>query len=242
MSAALFSAPNAWNLDVSALPPSPSSEAVVGWLADQGGWGTGELRIDFSMVVLQADASAPLLTFQPTGDFYVPDCDHVPFPVPAGGALEGEDGYACTLGGDCHLLVVHAPDRQLYEMWRADLSDGVFRGGCAAVWRLDEAYGPALRGEGCTSADAGGFPVSAMLFSADEVASGSIDHAVRFVLPNGRIRGGVYVHPATHSTRAVSGRPGRAAVRRPPPAPRRYPVEGLRPARRSSPARSSATA
>ena len=29
----------------------------------------------------------------PTADLYTPDCDHVPFPVPAGGALEGETGY-----------------------------------------------------------------------------------------------------------------------------------------------------
>jgi hypothetical protein len=206
-SAALFSAPNAWSRDVSALPPSSTSDAVLGWLADQGGWGTGELRIDFSMNVLHADASTPHLAFQTTSDFYVPDCDDVPFPVPAGGALEGEDGYACASGGDCHLLVVDDAGGRLYEMYRADMSGGVFRGGCAAVWKLGESYGPNGRGANCTSADVGGFPISAMLFSADEIAAGSIDHAIRFMLPNARIRSDVYVHPATHSTGATRGGP-----------------------------------
>jgi len=200
-------APNPWNLDVSALPSSPSSEAVVSWLESQGGWGTGTLRIDFSLTLLEADASAPFRSFTPTSDFYVPDCDDVPFPVPPGGALEGENGYACTGGGDCHLLVLHRASGKLYEMWRADLSDGVFRGGCAAVWDLGRSYDDHLRGEDCTSADAGGFPIAAMIFSADEVAAGAIEHAVRFILPNDRIQSGVYTHPATHSTGAASGGP-----------------------------------
>lgn len=201
----LFTAPNPWNRDVSALPRSASSDRVVHWLASHGGWGTGKLRVDFSIEVLRADASAPLRTFTPTSEFYAPDCDHVPFPVPAGGALEGEDGYACSGGGDCHLLVVHEPSHKLYEMWRADLAGGAFRGGCAAVWDLGRSYGTGLRGEDCTSADAGGFPISAMLFTADEVAKGEIDHAIRFILPNHRIRHGVYAHPATHTTGAASG-------------------------------------
>jgi hypothetical protein len=71
--------------------------------------------------VLEADASTPFRTFTRTGDFYSPDCDHVPFPVPPGGALEGESGYQCTTDGDCHLLVVHRPTKRLYEMWRANI-------------------------------------------------------------------------------------------------------------------------
>jgi serine/threonine-protein kinase len=166
------------------------------------------MRIDFSIDVLTADASVPFQTFNPTGDFYSPDCDHVPFPVPANGAVEGEQGYACTMGGDCHLIVVHTPTHKLYEMWEANITGGTFSGGCAAVWDLTKAYPPNLRGDGCTSADAGGFPIAAMLFSADEVFAGEIAHAIRFILPNSRIRGGnVYVHPGTHTTGATSGGP-----------------------------------
>jgi hypothetical protein len=201
----LFLAAEPWTRDVSASPKSSSSDAITAWLADNGGWGTGQLRIDFSIEVLTAGASTPFLTFNPTGDFYKPDCDHVPFPVPAGGVVEGETGYACTGGGDCHLLVVHQPTNKLYEMWEANIVGSTFSGGCAAVWDLTRAYPDNLRGDDCTSADAGGFPIAALLFTADEIASGSLNHAVRFILPNAEIRRLVYVHPGTHSTNSTSG-------------------------------------
>jgi serine/threonine-protein kinase len=44
--------------------------------------------------------------------------------------------------------------------------------------------------------------MSPLLFSADEVASGSIDHAIRFILPNDRVTRG-YVRPAVHGTRTT---------------------------------------
>jgi serine/threonine-protein kinase len=55
-----------------------------------------------------------------------------------------------------------------------------------------------LRGDQCTSADGAGLPIAPLTFSADEVASGSIDHAIRFVLPNDRVTQG-FVRPATHA-------------------------------------------
>ena len=201
----VFEKPNPWTKDVSGLEKSPDSDKITSWLDQNGGWGTGEMRIDFSIEVLAADDSTEKRDFQPTDDFYSPDCDQVAFPVPEGGALEGEEGYECSNDGDCHLLVVHGPEKKLYEMWRANISGGTFYGGCAAVWDLTKAYPDDLRGDDCTSADAGGFPISAMLFSADEIAAGSIDHAIRFILPNERIREMVYVHPGTHSTFATSG-------------------------------------
>lgn len=203
---ALFSRPQPWTRDVSDLEKSDASDDVIGWLADHGGWGTPRLRIEFSIKLLHADASTPFRAFTPTEDFYSPDCDHVPFPIPRGGAIESEEGYECTTDGDCHLLVVHPGKRKLYEMWRANIDESGFHGGCAAVWDLDGSYERG-RGDNCTSSDAGGFPVAAMLFTADEVASGSIDHAIRFILPNSRIRRGVFVPPATHASRPLTGGP-----------------------------------
>lgn len=201
----LFTKPTAWNKDVSGLPKADESDEILGWLIDHGGYGTKRLRIEFSLKLLWATSSTPFRDFTPTDDFFSPDCDEVPFPLPAGGAIENNDGYTCEAGGDCHLLVVHQPTKTLYEMWRANISGGKFRGGCAAVWKLDGAYPPSGRGEQCTSADAAGLPIAGLLFTADEVASGSIDHAIRFILPNERIRSGVYVHPATHASNAMTG-------------------------------------
>ncbi len=156
--------------------------------------------------MLDATAQTPTQSFTPTGDHYSPDCDITPVPVPAGGNLEGEEGYTCDGDGDCH-LIVHAPhEDRLYEMWRANIAgDGTFTGGCLAVWDTSAPYPEGGRGEQCTSADAAGFPIAPLLFSADEVAAGEIAHAIRFILPNNRVRALTYVPPATHGTNTSGG-------------------------------------
>jgi hypothetical protein len=171
---------------------------LIAALRRGGGWGNqNHFKIDFSFDVLAADASAPQ-TFTPTDAFEVPDCDAMPVPVPATGNLEGETGYKCSSGGDCHLIVLDESSHTLYEMWKANIST-TFSGGCLAVWDTKREYDETLRGDQCTSADAAGFPIAPMLINADEVASGSIEHAIRFVLPNDRVTQG-YVRPATHAS------------------------------------------
>ncbi len=156
--------------------------------------------------MLDATAQTPTQSFTPTGDHYSPDCDITPVPVPAGGNLEGEQSYSCDGDGDCH-LIVHAPhEHRLYEMWRANIAgDGTFTGGCLAVWDTSAPYPEGGRGAQCTSADAAGFPIAPLLFSADEVAAGEIAHAIRFILPNNRVRALTYVPPATHGTNTSGG-------------------------------------
>lgn len=193
-----------WYADGSAAPVDPRSDAVIAWL-DAAGWGNGRFQIDFSLEVLDTEDEVELRAFTPTSDFYSPDCDPAPVPVPPGGALEGEEGYACTGGGDCHLIVAYRPTGRLYEMWRADLRGDTFRGGCLAIWDMTRVYPDEGRGEQCTSADAAGYPIAPLLPTADEVAAGEIPHALRFILPNASIRAGEYVHPATHATGAASG-------------------------------------
>jgi hypothetical protein len=194
-----FSQAMFFNEDVSGVSPSPTSDTQIASLRAAGGWGNGDvMQIDFSIDVLLADSTTPKRAFEPTDDFYEPDCDQVQLPIPPGGNVEGESGYACTGDGDCHLLVFDADAGQLYEMWRANITTS-FQGGCLAVWDTKISYGDGLRGEQCTSADASGFPISPMLFTADEVASGTIDHAIRFILPNDRPKRN-YTHPATHGT------------------------------------------
>jgi len=186
-----------WDRDVSTAPVDAESAGVIASLDSLGGFGRGRLEIDFSIEVFEAEAGTASRSFTPNDDWYENECDLTNVPVPACGALEGETGYRCENDGDCHHIVVDRPANRLYEMWRADIGD-VFSGGCLAVWDLSRVYGPAGRGENCTSADAAGFPIAPLLFSANEVAAGAIDHAIRFILPNPRIRRGVYVHPATH--------------------------------------------
>lgn len=193
-----------WNRDVSQEPRAANSDQLIAALRAAGGWGNQDhLRIDFSFDVLRADASTTPQMFTPTDAFEIPDCDQMPVPVPADGNVEGEPGYTCSSGGDCHLIVFDEAAGTLYEMWHANIST-TFSGGCLAVWDTRREYDETLRGDQCTSADAAGFPIAPLLFTADEVASGSIDHAIRFVLPNDRMTQG-FVRPATHASYTSGG-------------------------------------
>jgi hypothetical protein len=221
----LFTKPMPWTEDVFDAPAAAESQTVITGLIHAGGWGTdtgdgkGPFQMDISIPIQYADGATPLVTFVPKdnawsqaqfgdtdhAEFYSPDCDKVKMPLPAGGSVEANPGYACTDDGDCHLLVVDRADHHLYEMWRADQQSGTLYGGCLAVWNLDGAYGDTLRGKGCSSADAGGFPIAAMLATPEEVKAGEIKHALRFILPNARIRKGMYVTPGTHTTQPTDG-------------------------------------
>lgn len=195
-----FHASSFFYQSVRTAPRHPRSQATTNWLTQAGGFGLGRMQIDFSIMVLSTqDAPYARRTNDPEVDFYTPDCDDVPFPIPAIGALEGEENYACTTRGDCHLLVYDLRLRRLFESYATNYVNGRLTSSCIASWDMTRAYTETLRGEQCTSADAAGFPIAPLLFSAEEVASGHIDHAIRFILPNERMRRGYYVHPATHA-------------------------------------------
>lgn len=200
----VFAATAPWNQRVDATPVSAESNAVIGFLSAQH-TSAQRFRTDFSFVVQEATADTPRHAFVPTEDHFSPDCDLVRVPLVRGGRIEGESGTACTQDGDCHLLV-HVPETcQLYEMWRANITNKGFAGGCLAVWDTRMDFGGDGRGVDCTSADASGLPITPLLFSANDLVKGSINHALRLILPNKLIRRHIYVPPATHSTGPTSG-------------------------------------
>src|SRR5262249_2217285 len=176
------------------------------------GLGGGHLRIDLSsMDVNVAAAGAATLPVVQRPGYFLPDCDTgLSIPIPVGGVLEGETGYQCLGGGDCHLLVYDTSTHRLYESFNTDITNNVLQSGCAVVWQLNAAYGPNRRGLQCVSTDAAGLPVAPLLFEADEVASGQIAHAIRFLLPTARIRTNEFALPAVH------GGPGTGPATAPP--------------------------
>jgi hypothetical protein len=209
----VFTAVNAWNTDVSCDSPSPDSATIVAALVAAGGWGSKnggnkKFQMDMSIEVVQADGTtAP---FRKATDYYSPDCeDRTSVPLPKVGAIEGQTGpmgYTCdTANEDCHLLVVDAPNSALFELYNTNVAGGTVSALCAIQWNLAKTYPINLRGDGCTSADAGGFPITAMLANADEVKAGAVNHALRFILGNDRIRKDIYVNPGTHTTSATAG-------------------------------------
>ncbi|HVT31512.1 MAG TPA: hypothetical protein VHE32_02615 [Rhodanobacteraceae bacterium] len=206
-----FPAGAVWNKDVSAPAlKHPDSDRMIAWLQSHGGWGTGidHFQIDFSMSVLHADANSPTAEMigYPYDVYYFPDCDApgtVPFPLPQGGSIEGSGDYTCdNENEDCHLLVVKG--NELFESYHSNRTSEGLQSQCAVRWDLSRVYPPQGRGEQCTSVDAAGFPVSALLFNADEIyaaiqSQGDIGHAIRFILPNDEMKAGEYVRPATHA-------------------------------------------
>jgi hypothetical protein len=210
---ALFTQPHAWTLDVSGLPASARSTAIIGALNSLGGWGAGSMRIDFSISLLFADSGTPrrTITAAPGGYcFGGPDCDTVPLqvPIPTNGNAEGSSNYVCdTANNDCHILVVETSSKKLYELYNATEAGAAFTALGAFVWDLTKQYPASLRGEQCTSADAAGLPMAALLATSDEVADGEIPHALRFILPNARMKQQVYVRPATHAGGPSSSNP-----------------------------------
>lgn len=211
---ALFGPPQPWTKDVAGLPPSERSDAIITALTSLGGWGNGNrLQVDFSMPLLPADGATPRQTITAPADGYCydgPDCDPVPLsvPIPADGNAEGSADYTCNTGtDDCHVLVVESAEQRLYELYNTTRDGAAHTARGAFVWDLTKAYPDGMRGDQCTSADAAGFPIAGLLPTADEVAAGRVAHALRFILPNDRMKSGVFVHPASHAGGPMSDNP-----------------------------------
>lgn len=214
-----FSGTAVWSQNISAAPLHAQSASMISTLAGLGGFGNGRMQIDFSLHVVEAAAGAPTRVIVEYPDYFSPDCEPLgtPMPVPANAAIEGGTDLNCdNQNEDCHLLVVHG--RTLYEAYKATAVDSTeLEAQCLAVWYLDASYPPEGRGEHCTSADAAGFPMAALLLNADDIAAalaidpagnGNLGHAIRFILPNSRmasdaslggVGGRLYVRPASHA-------------------------------------------
>jgi hypothetical protein len=84
------------------------------------------------------------------------------------------------MGSDRHLLILDTQNCYLYELYDAQQSaNGSWQAGSGAIWNLRSN---ALRPAGWTSADAAGLPIFPGLVRYAEVASGRIDHALRFTV------------------------------------------------------------
>jgi hypothetical protein len=196
-----FPAGSIWTTDISKAAADPHSEEMINTLSDAGGWGTGQMHVDFSIRVMQATPSTPMARFSKGPGWMGAGSDSVAsIPLPPDGGVERQSGYNCAVDKeDCHLLVADHSRGKLYEAYQANGSAKAISANYMAVWDLNRVYPPSGRGEQCTSADAAGFPIAPLLFSADELAMGKINHAIRFIIPNTRIRANVFVPPATHA-------------------------------------------
>jgi len=128
---------------------------------------------------------------------YADESDPGPYPLPPNVPIEG--GPHST--GDRHVIVVDRDTCMDYELFAAYPHRGgaYWTAGSGAIFNLRSNH---LRPAGWTSADAAGLPILPGLARYDEVADGSIDHALRFTAP---CTSRAYIYPARHFASTCSG-------------------------------------
>ncbi len=188
----VFPADNAWNQRVDRLPVARNSATLIASIGlaapvhpDFGaGLYDGE-PIGIPFAVASARTRRVPVSFQ-----YAGESDGRLYPLPHAVPIEG--GSRST--GDRHVIVVDRSTCRDYELYAAYPHHGgtSWTAGSGAIFNLRSDR---LRPRGWTSADAAGLPILPGLARYDEVAAGSIDHALRFTAPDTRM---AFVYPARH--------------------------------------------
>jgi hypothetical protein len=187
-----FPSDNPWNEDISSAPVDPNSDNYINFIGT-----TTPLHPDFGAGLYDGStmgipyvivSGQPFITINYTA--YGDESDPGPMPVPANAPIEG---YPKPGDGDRHVLVLDRDNCWLYELYSSyPQKNGSWNAASGAVWDL-------LNGEQrpytWTSADAAGLPVFPGLARYDEVASGAINHALRFTLESSQA---AFTPPATH--------------------------------------------
>jgi len=183
----VFPASNVWNTPVGSLPKHKRSakiaKAIGAGLNVHADFGSGLWEggpIGIPVTVVDGSQATSLVDFR-----YDEESDPGPYPIPPDVAIEGGPGA----DGDRHAIIVDSDSCTLYELF--DLWPA-WDAGSGAIWNLRSN---ALRPRGWTSADAAGLPILPGLARYDEVASGVIDHALRFTVQRSRR---AYIYPARH--------------------------------------------
>jgi hypothetical protein len=123
-----------------------------------------------------------------TDDNYGDESDPGPYPISLTAPIEGNGK------GDAHVLAVDIDNHVLFEMYNASATKTNWEASQGSRFDLNQIPNRPL---GWTSADAAGLAILPFMCRYDEVASGVIDHALRFTLPKSVLMKG-FVDPARH--------------------------------------------
>lgn len=191
----ILPADNIWNRRIDDMPVDANSVAYIDTIgagdtlhADFGSgvWPPGS-NSPIGIPFVTVDSSQPLVPINYTA--YGTESDPGPWPVPGDAPIEGGP----DADGDRHVIVLDREACMLYELFHAfPQADGSWNARSGAAYDLNSN---ALRPDGWTSADAAGLPILPGLVTYDEVASGEIDHAIRFTVRQTRDE---HVWPARH--------------------------------------------
>jgi hypothetical protein len=178
-----FPADSAWNQNISSAAVDPNSAALINFIGAgvplHPDFGAGLYNGSSIGIPYIVGSGSPFVKIKFTA--YGSESDPGPMPVPSNTQVEG---YPHPGSGDRHVLALDRDNCWLYELYSSyRQKDGSWKAASAAVWDLlnDEQ-----RPYTWTSADAAGLPIFPGLARYDEVASGSINHALRFTLQYSR--------------------------------------------------------
>ncbi len=187
----VFPGDNIWNTPVDDLPVAAGSQGYIASMGENTGlhadfgsgtWDGGPIGIPITLV---DNSQAPVSVHFD----YEDESDPGPYPIPADAAIEGGD----QASGDRHVLVLNRDSCMLYELFYAwPQADGSWDAGSGARFDLGSN---ALRPDGWTSADAAGLPIMPGLVRYEELASGHLEHAIRFTAVHTRK---AHLWPARH--------------------------------------------
>jgi len=187
-----FPTDNAWNQDISNSPVDPNSDAIINFIGS-----TTPLHPDFGAGLYSGStigipyvvvSGSPFVNINFTA--YGSESDPGPMPVAKNAPIEG---YPQPGSGDRHVLVLDRDNCWLYELYSSyPLKSGNWNVASAAVWDL---LADDQRPYTWTSADAAGLPIFPGLARYDEVASGAIQHALRYTLQYSQA---AFTPPASH--------------------------------------------
>ncbi len=188
----VFPASSVWNQPVDRLPVEQGSATLIRSIgldsAVHPDFGSGLYdgqRIGIPYVVVSGSSTPKA---KPRFD-YSDESDPGPYPIPRNVPIEGDPRPG---DGDRHALIVDRDTCTLYELYALRRSGNGWAAGSGAIWSLSSNK---LRPPSWTSADAAGLPILPGLARYGEVATGAIDHALRFTAPETRR---AFIYPARH--------------------------------------------
>lgn len=201
-----FPSSNAWNTDISSAPLDSNNATI------STAFSGNHLHPDFSSVS-GGNYGIPYTVVDSSTQGFVPisvtaypsESDVAYAPYPSNVQIEGTPSD-CTSNGDQHVLVLDRNTCMLYETYNTIRCSGNYSSDSETIWDLKNYE---QRPWGWTSADAAGLPIFPGLVRYDEVASGAINHALRFTLQNTKSssNGGYFVQPASHAAGSSSSSP-----------------------------------
>jgi len=190
----VFPANNVWNTPITSLPVNAKSATWLASMAasttylhpDYGPSGNPRAPYGIPWQIVPPKTAFARITF-----LYATESNRRLYPLSVTTPIEG--------GSDRHAIMVD-PSKSatskpctLFETYNTHfLANGRSTAGSGAVWNLKSNT---LRPAGFTSADAAGLPILPGLVNYDEVASGSMHHAIRFTVQCTRQS---YLWPARH--------------------------------------------